>query len=50
MSKRRFRVLRGGSYVSYSWFLRTTDRIRREPERRNWNRGFRVVIKRRRKP
>ena len=43
MSKRR--VLRGGSYVSFdSWFLRSTSRVRFEPEFRSWDFGFRIVV------
>ena len=48
MSKRRFRVIRGGSYfIDGSTYLRTTNRDRDEPECRYGSLGCRVVIKRR---
>ena len=40
------RVLRGGSILSDSGFLRTTERGWDKPERRYWSFGFRIVIKR----
>ena len=43
------RVLRGGSYINDSSYLRTTDRDWCEPERRFRKIGFRIVIVRRRK-
>jgi formylglycine-generating enzyme required for sulfatase activity len=47
MSKKRRRVLRGGSYYGVTWDLRTTGRIRNEPEFRLWYYGFRIVVSRR---
>lgn len=44
-----YRVLRGGSYFSVTWGLRTSFRYRYEPVRRNWSYGFRLVVKRRKK-
>ena len=51
----RDRVLRGGSYFTEgfdpaSGNLRASFRIRREPVRRNGRYGFRIVVKRRKKP
>jgi formylglycine-generating enzyme required for sulfatase activity len=42
-------VLRGGSYRYVSWYLRTTIRIRSEPESRFRYDGFRIVVRRRKK-
>lgn len=44
-----YRVLRGGSY-NRAWDLRTTDRDRYEPVDRFKDIGFRIVVKRRKKP
>ena len=45
MSARRVR--RGGSYYRDTRGLRTADRSWYGPERRGWNGGFRLVVKRR---
>jgi formylglycine-generating enzyme required for sulfatase activity len=37
------RVIRGGSFVSYSWYCRSASRIRSKPSDRNCNIGFRLV-------
>ena len=52
MSKRRvYRVLRGGSYFSnLTWNLRTADCVGYVPEDRGRDGGFRLVVRRRRKP
>ena len=41
-----YRVLRGGSYRSVTWDLRTSDRFWLQPERRDWYFGFRLVVRR----
>lgn len=41
------RVLRSGSYYGFFVHLRSTFRYWSKPERRNWNRGFRIVVRRR---
>lgn len=38
------RVLRGGSYIIGSWYLRATNRYRYQPEFRIRNNGFRCVL------
>ena len=43
---RELRVLRGGSFNSDTWVLRTTRRNRGEPERRFRYSGFRIVVSR----
>ena len=43
----KHRVIRGGSFINGSWFLRTTIRNWFVPEVRDRNYGFRVVIRRR---
>ncbi|MEA3427924.1 MAG: formylglycine-generating enzyme family protein [Thermodesulfobacteriota bacterium] len=37
------RVLRGGSWGSFAWYLRSADRRRSDPVSRDYNFGFRVV-------
>jgi len=44
------RVLRGGSYFSDSWYLRSTVRYWYVPEDRDRVSGFRLVIVRKKKP
>lgn len=44
------RILRGGSYNDNTRILRTTKRDWIEPEDRYWCNGFRIVVKRRKKP
>ena len=39
-----FRVTRGGSYGTYSYFLRSANRMATLPGERQWATGFRVVI------
>jgi formylglycine-generating enzyme required for sulfatase activity len=39
-----FRVLRGGSHSTPSYYLRSANRMAQLPECRNWLMGFRVVI------
>ncbi|MHC4620499.1 MAG: SUMF1/EgtB/PvdO family nonheme iron enzyme [Planctomycetota bacterium] len=39
-----FRVIRGGSYDTYAYFLRSANRMGMPPADRNWVTGFRVVI------
>jgi formylglycine-generating enzyme required for sulfatase activity len=38
------RVLRGGSWFSYPWFCHSADRLRRSPDGRYYDLGFRVVV------
>ncbi len=38
------RVLRGGSFDGYAWFVRCAVRFRRDPYLRAWPSGFRVVV------
>jgi formylglycine-generating enzyme required for sulfatase activity len=40
-------VLRGGSYLNDSWFLRSPFRVWDVPEDRYRNVGFRIVVSRR---
>ena len=40
----KWHVIRGGSYINDTRFLRPTYRIRFEPEDRYWNNGFRLII------
>ena len=46
---KKHQVHRGGSYRSATWNLRSSFRLRDEPEFRNWNCGFRLVVKRRKR-
>ena len=39
------RGLRGGAYSDVSWYLRSSDRSRDEPEYRYWNYGFRLIAR-----
>ena len=47
MSKKRRRVIRGGSYLGGTGILRSTYRFRFVPEDRLRLVGFRIVVKRR---
>jgi uncharacterized protein (TIGR02996 family) len=39
-----YRVIRGGSWINYSWFCRSAQRYDFEPAARNYYIGFRVAI------
>lgn len=41
------RVLRGGSFINVTGYLRSSSRDRSEPERRTGCDGFRIVVRRR---
>ena len=41
--KGHYRVLRGGSWVSYGWYVRSADRIRNEPSLRSSSMGVRFA-------
>lgn len=41
-----FRILRGGSFIYDTWYLRTACRDGDQPEVRDWDSGFRLVGRR----